>query len=133
MSPAPAWASRSSRRWPRRTGGGWSSAKGRARWAKWARACAWRSSCRGRSLPHMSLADLLQPCGPVVDAKAAERLRSVVAEAGWTPALEQAWPAMAPVFAASPYLANLVRRDPGRLAAMLQDTPEARLTSILTR
>jgi len=50
----------------------------------------------------MKLGEILQPCGPVLDAKAAERLRGVVAEAVWTPVLERAWPALAPVFGASP-------------------------------
>src|SRR5687767_10180757 len=75
----------------------------------------------------------LSPCGPVLDAKAAERLRGVVAAAGWTPMLEAAWPALAPVFGASPYLASLARRDPQRLAAILEVDPEAQLEAILVR
>ncbi|WP_293367322.1 hypothetical protein, partial [Phenylobacterium sp.] len=55
----------------------------------------------------MALADQLKPCGPVVDAKAAERLRGVIAQALWSDRLGQAWPALAPVFAASPYLTGL--------------------------
>src|SRR6185312_2152362 len=80
----------------------------------------------------MALADTLKPCGPVVDAKAAERIRGVLA-AHWTPALDEAWPALAPVFAASPYLTSLARRDPARLDALLADEPQARLDAILTR
>ncbi|OHB27746.1 MAG: glutamine-synthetase adenylyltransferase [Phenylobacterium sp. RIFCSPHIGHO2_01_FULL_69_31] len=79
------------------------------------------------------LAARLQPCGPLLDAKAAERLRGVVANRIWTPELDQAWPALAPVFGASPYLAGLARRDPERLAALLADDPEARLADILAR
>jgi glutamate-ammonia-ligase adenylyltransferase len=79
------------------------------------------------------LATRLQPCGPVLDAKAAERAREIVAEEAWTPDVEQAWPALAPVFAASPYLASLSRRDPPRLAALLADDPDVRLASILER
>ncbi|WP_293675789.1 bifunctional [glutamine synthetase] adenylyltransferase/[glutamine synthetase]-adenylyl-L-tyrosine phosphorylase [uncultured Phenylobacterium sp.] len=75
----------------------------------------------------------LSPCGPVLDAKAAERLRRVVSEAVWTPALETAWPALAPVFGASPYLASLARRDPRRLAELLEAEPETRLEEILAR
>jgi len=75
----------------------------------------------------------LQPCGPVLDEKAAERLRTWVAEAGWTPELEQAWPALAPVFGASSYLAGLARRNPARLASLLADDPDARLADILRR
>ena len=43
----------------------------------------------------------LKPCGPVIDAKAAERAREIVAETVWTPELEAAWPALAPVFGAA--------------------------------
>jgi len=80
----------------------------------------------------MALADSLRPCGPVVDEKAAARLRTVLADA-WTPRLDEAWPALAPMFAASPYLASLVRRDPARLDALLADDPQARLEAILGR
>jgi len=75
----------------------------------------------------------LRPSGPVLDAKAAERLRGVVADQVWTPELAQAWPALAPVFGASPYLAGLARRDPERLAALLADDPDIRLADILRR
>src|SRR3954471_13919603 len=81
----------------------------------------------------MRLADSLQPCGPVLDAKAAERLRGHVAAQVWTPALEAAWPALAPVFGASPYLAGLARRNPRRLADLLEADPGARLEDILAR
>src|ERR1700744_5144762 len=81
----------------------------------------------------MALAQTLKPCGPVVDDKAAERLRGVIAQTLWTPRLEQAWPALAPVFAASPYLASLARRDPTRLDALLADEPDARLAGLLAR
>src|SRR6185437_6670940 len=81
----------------------------------------------------MALADQLKPCGPVVDAKAAERVRGAVAEALWTPRLEQAWPALAPMFAASSYLASLARRDPARLDGLLASAPDASLEAILRR
>ena len=81
----------------------------------------------------MALADQLKPCGPVVEAKAAERLRVALAERRWTPRLEQAWPALAPIFAASPYLTSLARRDPARLDALLGDAPWVRLEDILAR
>ncbi len=81
----------------------------------------------------MALADTLQSCGPVVDGKAAARLRETVAQAIWTRGLEQAWPALAPIFAASPYLTSLARRDPKRLDALLADDPRARLEDILAR
>jgi [glutamine synthetase] adenylyltransferase / [glutamine synthetase]-adenylyl-L-tyrosine phosphorylase len=79
------------------------------------------------------MAGRLRPCGPVVDARAAERAREIIADTVWTPELEQAWPALAPVFGASPYLAVLARRAPERLAALLADDPQARLADILTR
>ncbi len=44
-----------------------------------------------------------------------------------------AWPALAPVFGASPYLASLVRRDPERLADLLAADPDERLETILAR
>jgi glutamate-ammonia-ligase adenylyltransferase len=81
----------------------------------------------------MNLGDRLRPCGPVVDDKAAERLRSYLAQSAWTERLEAAWPALAPVVAASPYLAGLARRDPKRLDALLADDPQARLEDILAR
>jgi glutamate-ammonia-ligase adenylyltransferase len=81
----------------------------------------------------MSLADQLQPCGPVVDDKAAGRIRGAVAASVWTRDLERAWPALAPVFAASSYLTGLARRDPRRLADLLADDPAARLDAILAR
>ena len=78
----------------------------------------------------------LAPCGPVVDAVAADRVHERVAEAarkdGWSAAFEAAWPALAPVFAASPYLAGLARRWPDRLRLTLEAVPEDRLADILS-
>ncbi|TAJ69997.1 MAG: bifunctional [glutamine synthetase] adenylyltransferase/[glutamine synthetase]-adenylyl-L-tyrosine phosphorylase [Phenylobacterium sp.] len=75
----------------------------------------------------------LRPSGPVLDARAAERLHDLIAERAWTPELDLAWPALAPVFGASPYLAGLARRDPRRLGALLADDPDVRLADILRR
>ncbi len=79
----------------------------------------------------------LTPCGPVIDAGAADRARDRLSEAasegGWSGRLEAAWPALAPVFAASPYLFGLARRWPDRLDAILRDGPEDRLADILAR
>ncbi len=79
----------------------------------------------------------LRPCGPVLDAAAAERTRETLQPtadaAGWAGMLEQAWPALAPVFAASPYLAGLARRAPRRLRQVLESGPDARLSAILAQ
>src|SRR5438874_3037305 len=83
--------------------------------------------------PMPSLGQQIRPCGPVVDAKAAARAREIIAETVWGPALEAAWPALEPVFGASPYLAGLARRDPKRLASLLEAEPEMRLADILAR
>ena len=76
----------------------------------------------------------LVACGPVVDAAAAGRAHDRLAEAGnWSGLLDDAWPALAPVFAASPYLAGLARRWPEVLRAVLEDDPDARLADVLAR
>jgi glutamate-ammonia-ligase adenylyltransferase len=81
------------------------------------------------------LFDTLEPCGPVIDAKAAARafedLRGAAIAEGWSTALDGAWPALAPVFAASPYLTTLARRDTDRLARVLRSDPARRLGAIL--
>ncbi len=81
------------------------------------------------------LAARLAPCGPVIDGRAAERtlalLRKAAGEKGWIEALEAAWPALEPVFGASPYLSGLARQDPERLRAILTTNPDARLSDIL--
>jgi glutamate-ammonia-ligase adenylyltransferase len=84
-----------------------------------------------------ALGPRLKPCGPVIDAETASRalepVREAAASGGWTEALEAATPALEPVVAASPYLAGLMRRWPDRLAAILDDAPEAGLADILAR
>ena len=77
------------------------------------------------------LADRLSPCGPILDAKAAERTRELLADRIGGEALETAWPALAPVFGASPYLAGLARRRPAALRETLEGDPEDRLGDIL--
>jgi glutamate-ammonia-ligase adenylyltransferase len=74
----------------------------------------------------MILVEALKPCGPVVDGKAAARTREAVGDV-------PAWEALAPVFAASPYLAGLARRDPERLRTLLACDPDARLEDLLAR
>ncbi|MDO9430176.1 MAG: glutamine-synthetase adenylyltransferase, partial [Phenylobacterium sp.] len=83
------------------------------------------------------LLDVLKPCGPVADPKAADRARNVLVEAatrdGWLELLDAGWPALAPVFGASPYLTSLARRDPARLRDLLQSDPDARFEDLLVR
>jgi glutamate-ammonia-ligase adenylyltransferase len=81
------------------------------------------------------LADRLIPCGPVADIPAAGRFREALAKAaakdGWGELLEAAWPALAPVFGASPYLGGLARRRPQSLRAILEGDPQRRLAELL--
>jgi glutamate-ammonia-ligase adenylyltransferase len=79
-----------------------------------------------------ALAERLAPCGPVIDAKAAERTREILTEKiGQAEVFAIAWPALAPVFGASPYLSGLARRRPQALLHTLQRDPETRLAGIL--
>ncbi|MBX9575105.1 MAG: bifunctional [glutamine synthetase] adenylyltransferase/[glutamine synthetase]-adenylyl-L-tyrosine phosphorylase [Caulobacteraceae bacterium] len=77
----------------------------------------------------------LSPCGPVVDQGAADRAYDRLAEAageqGWSDALDAAWPALAPAFAASPYLFGLARRWPDMLRGVLEQGPDARLAQVV--
>jgi glutamate-ammonia-ligase adenylyltransferase len=81
------------------------------------------------------LADRLRPCGPVLDrARAGDLMASLgetAAEQGWSRALEAAAEALAPVFAASPYLAGLARRYPDSLGRMLRGEADDVLAAIL--
>lgn len=83
-----------------------------------------------------ALLDSLRPCGPVVDAPAAERLRedlaSTAAEGGWSATLEGAWPALGPVAGGAPYLGNLMRRWPEMLRRCLETSPAQGLEAILS-
>ena len=82
-----------------------------------------------------ALFELIRPCGPVIDEFRAERAAESLAEAaradGWSEALSLAWPALAPVFAASPYLGALALRDPNRLRRVLVRPPAAVLERLL--
>ncbi|HEY1751323.1 MAG TPA: bifunctional [glutamine synthetase] adenylyltransferase/[glutamine synthetase]-adenylyl-L-tyrosine phosphorylase [Caulobacteraceae bacterium] len=75
-----------------------------------------------------SLAEAIRPCGPVIDDAAAERAREAV---GGGALAQRAWAALAPVFAASPYLARLAARRPAELEAMLAAEPAAALAAIV--
>ncbi|KRA59936.1 glutamate-ammonia-ligase adenylyltransferase [Caulobacter sp. Root655] len=79
------------------------------------------------------LLERLSPCGPIVDPKAAERAHEAVGKkvGEAMPVVEAVWPALAPVFSASPYLAGLARRDGRRLPLILESDPDARLAEIL--
>ena len=87
-----------------------------------------------RSAP---LGERLAACGPVADAEAAararDRLSASAAEGGWSALLDAVWPALEPIFAASPYLFGLARRWPETLHAILTDAPEVRLEAIAAR
>lgn len=84
-----------------------------------------------------TLVDLLVPPGPVLDVAVVERQHAVLCQAAdegaWRDLLDQAWPAIAPVFAASPYLFSLARRRPQLLQTLLQAEPSAHLTDLLGR
>ena len=80
-----------------------------------------------------ALADRIRPCVPTLEAPGLETLKAQLVEADLGPVLETAWPALAPVFAASPYLASLARRRPEALGEMLAASPEATLAAILMR
>jgi glutamate-ammonia-ligase adenylyltransferase len=75
------------------------------------------------------LAEIIKPCGPVIDPAAAARARESLEGGGAV--LERAWPALAPVFSASPYLAGLARRAPERLARILAADPTKSLDRLL--
>ena len=79
----------------------------------------------------MRLGDAIKPCGPVIDAKAAARARAAFGEG--LALAEATWAALDPMFAASPYLTSLARRNPARLGSLLADDPTARLEDLLAR
>ncbi|MBX3479930.1 MAG: bifunctional [glutamine synthetase] adenylyltransferase/[glutamine synthetase]-adenylyl-L-tyrosine phosphorylase [Caulobacter sp.] len=79
----------------------------------------------------MSLAETIVPCGPVIDARHAARTREIVESDLGAGALDPVWPALEPIFAASPYLSGLARRRPKALALTLAAEPLARLDGLL--
>ncbi len=74
----------------------------------------------------MSLAQLIKPCGPIADPALAVRTGEVIGHLS-------AWPALAPIAGASPYLAGLMRRDPAMLERLLGSDPQSALSEILHR
>jgi glutamate-ammonia-ligase adenylyltransferase len=83
-----------------------------------------------------ALGDDLAACGPVISADAADRAYDRLSQAadagGWRPRLDASWPALKPVFAASPYLASLAVRSPDRLYRTLSLPADRHLTRLLT-
>ena len=73
--------------------------------------------------------ELTRP-GPIVDLAAAIRTRDRV---GPSKLIDANWPALAAIFAASPYLAGLAARDPARLERLLGGEPQALLEALLAR
>ena len=76
-----------------------------------------------------ALGACIQPCGPVIDPRPADRLLDAVEALG--PLSPQARSALAPIFGASTYLAGLARRDPARLVRLLESDPDAHLEALL--
>ena len=76
-----------------------------------------------------ALGACIQPCGPVIDPRPADRLLDAVGALG--PLSPQARSALAPIFGASTYLAGLARRDPARLVRLLESDPDAHLETLL--
>jgi glutamate-ammonia-ligase adenylyltransferase len=70
----------------------------------------------------------LRSCGPVIDPAAAKRVREAI---GTSTLVDHAWPALAPVFAASPYLTRLATRRPAELEALLAAEPAAALDALV--
>jgi glutamate-ammonia-ligase adenylyltransferase len=70
---------------------------------------------------------------PALAERARERLAPLAASGGWSEILDSAWPALAPVFAASPYLFGLARRWPDTLKAVLTEPADARLAEVIAR
>ena len=78
------------------------------------------------------LAQSLKPCGPIVDEAAAKRARTVLLEAvGEASLIAEAWPALAPIVSASPYLAGLASAGRSALEAMLAADPAACLADLI--
>jgi [glutamine synthetase] adenylyltransferase / [glutamine synthetase]-adenylyl-L-tyrosine phosphorylase len=83
----------------------------------------------------IQLGQQIKAAGPVADPAAAERLLETLAQAadadGWRDTLDAAWPALASVAGASPYLAGLMRRRPAHLRRLLETNPTSGLIRIL--
>jgi glutamate-ammonia-ligase adenylyltransferase len=80
------------------------------------------------------LVELLRPCGPIVDPRAAERARQSLSEAleSGGAAVWEGWEALAPVFSASPYLTRLAVRGAAALDRLLSRDPSGVLEEIIS-
>jgi len=78
-----------------------------------------------------ALGAALMACGPVIDPQQAARTREVVEAALGEGSLAPFWPALAPVFGASPYLGGLARRRPAFLMQTLMQDPADRLAGLI--
>jgi [glutamine synthetase] adenylyltransferase / [glutamine synthetase]-adenylyl-L-tyrosine phosphorylase len=78
-----------------------------------------------------ALGPMLRPCGPVIDAKHAARTREIVEKTIGADGLDGFWPALEPVFGASPYLSSLARRRPQALQLTLDTPADERLAGLL--
>lgn len=83
----------------------------------------------------LPLVERLQPCGAVwggaTTLHGLEDLRQAAESDGWGDMFHQAVPSLAPIMAASPYLAGLMSRDAERLKRLLEDAPETRFQALL--
>jgi len=72
------------------------------------------------------LGTALRPCGPEIDPAAAARVREALG-----PMSPEAWDALAPIVAASPYLARLAQSPDARLPGLLAADPQASLEALI--
>jgi glutamate-ammonia-ligase adenylyltransferase len=70
---------------------------------------------------------------PAAAQRTLDRIRAADLATDAIAQIETAWNALAPIFAAAPYLATLAGRRPRRLAALLLSDPEERLEDLLVR
>jgi len=83
----------------------------------------------------VALLTRLKPCGPNPNLKASDRLHGILLAKNPDAfaKIASAWPILAPIFGASPYLASLARRDPDGLARFLSGDPDHSFEGILRR
>lgn len=83
------------------------------------------------------LQDLLKVNFPATNIHAASRLHEFLQRHArahdWAQTLELAWPALEPIFSATPYLASLAKAIPSRLKQILQSNPDDHLALIIQK